>query len=74
MSSRAPRSRRTHAVRVALTAAGVLLLAAAMAGAVRAGVRTLGAPEARSLTTTGPVPPKSVEPATGARRAVAARR
>jgi hypothetical protein len=26
----------------------------------------------RSLTTTGPVPPKSVEPATGARRAVAA--
>ena len=57
MSSRAPRSRRTHAVRVALTAAAVLLLAAALAGAVRAGVRTLGAPEARSLTTTGPVPP-----------------
>jgi hypothetical protein len=59
-------------MRVALTTAAVLLLAAALAGAVRAGVRTPEAPEARNLTTTGPVPPRSVEPATGARRAVAA--
>ena len=72
MSSRAPRSRRTRALRAALTAAAVLLLAAALAGAVRAGVRTREAPEVRNLTTTGPVPPQSVEPATGARRAVAA--
>ncbi|HEX5641855.1 MAG TPA: hypothetical protein VFZ86_05885 [Thermoleophilia bacterium] len=55
-----------------MTAAAVLLIAAALAGAARAGVPARQAGEARTLTTTGPLPPKSVEPAVGARRAVAA--
>jgi hypothetical protein len=72
VSPRAARSPGAHTRRAVLTAAAVLLLAAALAGAVRAGVQTRQAPGVRNLTTTGPVPPKSVEPATGARRAVAA--
>ena len=50
----------------------MLLTAVALAGAARAGVLTRQASAVRTLTTTGPLPPKSVEPAIGARRAVAA--
>jgi hypothetical protein len=54
-----------------MTAAG-LLAAAALSGAVSAGVPTQEASQVRALTTTGPVPPAEVKPAIGARSAVAA--
>jgi hypothetical protein len=49
-----------------------LLTAAALAGTARAAALTRLPSEASQLTTTGPVPPKSVRPPSGARRAVAA--
>ena len=64
-------------VRLAALTAATLLLAAVASGAASPGVASAGASTgqaaaARSLTTTGPLPPRSVAPATGARRAVAA--
>ena len=49
-----------------------LLAAAALAGTAGAAALTRLPSEGSHLTTTGPVPPKSVRPASGARRAVAA--
>ena len=71
MKPSAARARRALAGRASLTAAAVLLAAAALSGAVSAGVPTRAEPETRILTTTGPVPPATVKPATGPHRAVA---
>ena len=65
------RARRALAGRAALLAAAILL-AAVLAGAVSAGAQAREAPKTQGLTTTGPIPPANVRPATGARRAVAA--
>ncbi len=81
MSSRTALSPRDHLLRAsariaAVTAATLLLATAALAaappGVAGEGVLAGQAAAARSLTTTGPLPPRSVAPATGARRAVAA--
>jgi hypothetical protein len=55
----------------AVTLAVTLTAAAALAGAAQAAPLTRRPSEVPSLTTTGPVPPKSVRPADGPRRAVA---
>ena len=52
--------------------AAAILLAAALAGVMSAGAHAREAPQTQGLTTTGPIPPADVKPATGARRAVAA--
>jgi len=65
------RARRDLAGRAALLAAAILL-AAVLAGAASAGAQAREAPKTQGLTTTGPIPPANVKPATGARRAVAA--
>ena len=53
-------------------AAAILLAVTVLAGAASAGAYAREAPKTQGLTTTGPIPPANVKPATGARRAVAA--
>lgn len=66
------RSRRAPG-RAALTPAAVLLAAAALAAGVYVAAAPAADPAAEpALTTTGPVPPATVQAPTGARRAVAA--
>ena len=52
--------------------AAILLAIAVLAGAVSAAAQAREALKTQGLTTTGPIPPANVRPATGARRAVAA--
>jgi hypothetical protein len=59
------------ALAVGVLALCAVVLASALPGAVSAGVHPRGEPEIRILTTTGPIPPATVKPATGPHRAVA---